>query len=89
MRTLHRLYAWLLRQCSYEAAILNAAHGHSQFVRSNEADAEIERLRTLLFEARAMENAPCFCCGYNGAGYFDPTQHPCAARHHDGYGSEA
>jgi hypothetical protein len=50
---------------------------------------EVQRLRELLFERGAMEDAPCFCCGYNGPGYFQPDQHPCAAKHHDGFGSEA
>lgn len=43
---------------------------------------EIERLRDLLFARGAMEEPPCFCCGYAGRGYYQPDQHPCAARHH-------
>jgi hypothetical protein len=48
------------------------------------ADAEFElgRLEDLLFELGAMEDAPCFCCGYRGRGYYQPDTHPCAARHH-------
>ena len=50
---------------------------------------EIERLRNLLFAMGAMENAPCFCCGYNGPGYFNSDTHSCAKHHRVGYGSEA
>ena len=25
---------------------------------------------------------PCYRCGYNGAGYYQPRTHPCAARYH-------
>ena len=45
-------------------------------------DAEIARLKELLFERGAMESAPCFACGYNGPGYYQPSSHPCAERHH-------
>jgi hypothetical protein len=42
----------------------------------------MERLEDMLFERGAMEEAPCFCCGYNGPGYFQPDKHKCAERHH-------
>jgi len=45
-------------------------------------DAEIKRLQDLLFSMGAMKDAPCFCCGYNGPGYYNPEVHQCAARHH-------
>lgn len=51
--------------------------------REHVAAREIERLRKLLFRAGAMAVAPCFCCGYDGPGYFNPEIHPCAARHHE------
>lgn len=31
---------------------------------------------------RKLSNAPCDRCGYNGPGYFQPEQHPCATEHH-------
>lgn len=40
------------------------------------------RLENMLFAAGRMEQAPCFVCGYNGPGYYQPGQHRCAARHH-------
>jgi len=46
---------------------------------------DAKRLRTLedmLFVRGAMEEAPCFCCGYNGPGYYNQDLHPCAKRHH-------
>lgn len=48
-----------------------------------EAAEYIERLEDRLFAAGAMEQAPCFCCGYNGPGYYQPGSHPCAKRHHE------
>lgn len=42
----------------------------------------VRRLQDMLFARGAMAEAPCFCCGYNGAGYFQPDSHPCAKRHH-------
>ena len=28
-----------------------------------------------------MDNAPCFLCGYNGEGYYQPDKHPCIERY--------
>jgi hypothetical protein len=41
-----------------------------------------KRLENMLFRLGAMKEAPCFLCGYNGEGYFDPRKHKCAAKHH-------
>ena len=30
--------------------------------------AKVKRLEDILFARGAMEEAPCFCCGYNGPG---------------------
>jgi hypothetical protein len=45
-------------------------------------DQRIRALEDMLFRAGAMTVAPCFCCGYDGPGYYDPAKHPCAERHH-------
>ena len=29
-----------------------------------------------------FRKAPCYLCGYNGPGYFQPETHPCAATYH-------
>lgn len=42
----------------------------------------ITKLEDMLFERGAMNEPPCFCCGYNGPGYYQPSTHPCAERHH-------
>jgi hypothetical protein len=42
----------------------------------------MRKLHDRLFAIGAMEEPPCFCCGYNGHGYYNPAQHACAARHH-------
>lgn len=39
------------------------------------------QLEDRLFALGAMNEAPCFCCGYNGPGYHQYASHPCAARH--------
>lgn len=43
----------------------------------------VSRLEDMLFKRGAMNEAPCFCCGYNGPGYYQPEIHPCAKRHHE------
>ena len=48
---------------------------------TDELRAEIKRLQDLLFARGAMAEAPCFCCGYNGPGYFQVDAHSCAERH--------
>jgi hypothetical protein len=42
----------------------------------------VEPYLQIAFAKGAMFNAPCFVCGYNGSGYFDPKSHPCATKHH-------
>ncbi len=43
----------------------------------------IKKLEDMLFKLGAMKEAPCFCCGYDGEGYFQPDRHQCAERHHE------
>ena len=45
-------------------------------------EAMVRFLEDLLIERGAMEDAPCFICGYDGPGYYQPDKHRCAARHH-------
>jgi len=42
------------------------------------------------FRLGAMESAPCFHCGYDGEGYFQPDKHDCAKYYHamNGLGRE-
>lgn len=40
--------------------------------------AELERYKRAL-RRRGLSPAPCDICGYNGAGYYQPSQHECAA----------
>ncbi len=42
---------------------------------------ENRKFRQAAFRAGAMNEPPCFCCGYNGEGYFNPDMHPCAKEH--------
>ena len=45
-------------------------------------DKRIAELEDRLFALGEMEHSPCFCCGYNGPNYYQPSAHPCAERHH-------
>ena len=42
----------------------------------------IKELENRLFKLGAMEEPPCFVCGYNGPEYYQPQTHKCASRHH-------
>jgi hypothetical protein len=46
------------------------------------ANKRIKILEDRLFMIGEMKNPPCFCCGYNSVGYFNPDIHPCAERHY-------
>ena len=59
-----------------------AAARRPQSLRIKELEAQKRRLEDILLVAGGMGHAPCFICGYNGPGYFQPLQHRCAARHH-------
>lgn len=43
------------------------------------------REQNLAFAEGRMLKPPCFVCGYNGTGYFQPSKHQCAAKHHKLY----
>lgn len=43
---------------------------------------QIRKLEDRLIELGEFENAPCFICGYNGDGYYQPDKHKCAKRYH-------
>lgn len=59
-----------------------SASRRPQSLQIKELKGKLRRLEDMLLAAGRMEQAPCFICGYNGAGYFQPQQHRCAARHH-------
>ena len=63
---------------AYAAAAVDAAVAAER----ESVSATMARYESMLFERGAMLIAPCFCCGYNGPGYFDPSKHACAERHH-------
>ena len=42
----------------------------------------IKELEDKLIARGFMHRAPCFICGYEGPGYYNPFIHPCAKRHH-------
>lgn len=71
--------AWMAEVCR-AAALSLAAHGVRNDQLSKVADwiaqqpAAVDRAR--------FRKAPCYLCGYNGAGYFQPETHPCAALYH-------
>jgi hypothetical protein len=55
---------------------------HDDLSVGDEAADRITELDDLLFALGAMEEAPCFCCGYSGPGYFQSGKHKWAERHH-------
>lgn len=71
------------KECGGDPVIAEIARkmGH----RPDMAYARVMKLEDMLFKLGAMEQAPCFCCGYNGPGYFQPDTHKCAQRHHKLY----
>lgn len=44
---------------------------------------KLAKVEEIAFALGAMEDPPCFVCGYNGPDYFQPGTHPCAQRHHE------
>lgn len=58
---------------------MNITRFHKQL---KDAKKRIKELETMLFEYGAMEDPPCFICGYNGPGYFNSSIHKCADKHH-------
>ena len=49
---------------------------------TSRADKRVTELEDRLFALGAMDDPPCFCCGYSGSGYYHPEKHKCAERHH-------
>lgn len=43
--------------------------------------ADAERL-SVPIDCERFACAPCYLCGYNGAGYYQPAMHPCAKLFH-------
>lgn len=68
--------AAFIARCNPENIAVILAHVEAQ-------KAEIKRLRKLAMTTHLFEEAPCFLCGYNGPGYYQPEQHPCAALYHE------
>lgn len=64
-------------------AAANPANIAAILAHEREQAAEIKRLRKLAMSTHLFEEAPCFICGYNGPGYYQPEQHPCAALYHE------
>jgi hypothetical protein len=48
--------------------------------RIKELEADNSRLRECLISHGVWQVAPCCVCGYNGPEYYQPANHPCAAR---------
>jgi chromosome segregation ATPase len=57
--------------------------------RTERSEDDLAAARALLFKCGQMTKPPCFVCGYNGEGYYNPTKHPCAAHHHALAGKDA
>jgi hypothetical protein len=81
--TLDDNYAALEYKCSAQAELI--ASLQASLKESEERVAgllgENKRLLGHCFKSGLMSKAPCFNCGYNGPGYFNPETHPCAKFH--------
>lgn len=64
-----------------DAAANRVVPGYSKRALIAEAAVAMQAYEEMLFARGAMNEAPCFCCGYNGRGYYQPDAHPCAKRH--------
>ncbi len=40
------------------------------------------QMKMVPFDVASFENPPCYICGYNGRGYFQPDKHMCATIYH-------
>lgn len=65
--------------------ILDAAYECVEKLKAENASLKqrIKELEDRLFASGEMNKPPCFCCGYNGANYYQPSVHRCAERHHN------
>ena len=45
-------------------------------------EALVEGNKVADIDIEKFEHAPCYICGYSGAGYFQPERHSCAALYH-------
>jgi len=61
---------------------MNGLWQNGKFILESTIEERLARYEKLLFEMGAMNKAPCFKCGYNGSGYFQPKIHKCAEQHH-------
>lgn len=58
---------------SYHECAAYAFRALLAYMEREEKNINVERFR---------DNPPCYLCGYNGPGYFQPEQHKCAAYYH-------
>jgi hypothetical protein len=71
-------------ECSCEKSATNGGNRQVDAVVKPtlaEYEKRIKYLEDELFKLGAMNKLPCFCCGYNGEGYYQPDKHPCVRRH--------
>lgn len=53
------------------AKLLNAAH-----------EKAVQEALLDVMTVELFEKAPCYVCGYNSEGYYQPDIHPCAKKYH-------
>lgn len=65
-------------------ALRNLFHSHGEELLAAVRDASLWRKHISKRSTwrREFEKAPCFICGYNGAGYYQPDTHKCAEQYH-------
>jgi len=60
---------------------MNGIWQNGRFILASTIEERLLRYEKMLFEMGAMNKPPCFKCGYNGPGYFQPEIHKCAEQH--------
>lgn len=72
-------HEWEVRAAMHRAQTLDALHA---WLREPWPAAPAPAAPGGTIVPRRLSPAPCDQCGYNGPGYFQPDQHPCATAHH-------
>lgn len=67
---------------AYQRCVSFKHENAAQRATIQQLEALVKELEDRLFRHKEMDNPPCFCCGYNGPLYYQPSVHACAARHH-------
>jgi hypothetical protein len=79
-------YEHALATPDYQARALYASYDDSLGAQQQEPVALEDKFENPAkqdpIDTKRFANAPCYLCGYNGRGYYQPQNHPCAGKYH-------